>query len=747
MSMSTIWIGWRLLVGKGGGLRQAGLITLGVTIGSALLFSMASIPSAVADRQARDSLREWLTSGAPTQTAEGSGLIAVGHDRFGDQSLTHLLVAPGSDREVEPALGDRLPATGQVLVSPALQDAIASQPSLADRLIGDVVGTVSPGFLLEPDEMISMAVVEAEAIVATGEAQVLRTDAPPEADVIVPAPVMFVVTIALLVLAMPVAIFISSATRFGLERRRSRVRVLTLAGAERKQIRLFVAMEAVSAASLGVLLGFGLCLLTRPLLAQLTVGGRSAFSSALRPSLVLAAAAAGFVLVAAFIASLAGSRRLEREPLESASRRRSSMVGPVLITVGFAGLAVGLSSPSTSDVPHPLALVGMVALAVGVTIAVKVVIGMIGRRVGSGTGDGVILLAARQMDRCPGEVSRPLAAVVIAVFVVAAFFTITGTLLRSSNFRYDGLAPDRVLIEAPPDLLRGIRDHIEDRPEVEALALQGLVSVATDAGEQLGLGVVAECEAVGQVAGFDGDGCHGGVLVSAGEHLDPGTTLVLGSSPPLEVSGATTTVSFDGSTFGLDYPASVIVDASLVPDEFAGEISEAQIVIRVDSEQGSAEALRSAVVGEFPTAWVRSVTEIELDQAASAREMRTLTMIGLGIILGLAAFSLSVGTASRLLERRDAFAFLRAGGLLAGQIRRLVALESILPLAFFTAFSALLGVAAGAAVAVSAGTQVEVPWATIAFVYLGAVCLGVLVWAAFAPSLDRLTSPAGLRFE
>jgi len=744
--MSTIWIGWRLLVGKGGGLRQAGLITLGVTIGSALLFSMASIPSAVADRQARDALREWLTSGAPSQVATESGLIAIGRDRFGDQPLTHLLVAPGSHRQLA-VLGDRLPAKGQVLVSPALQDAIESQPSLADRLTGDVVGAVSPGFLLEPDEMISLTVVEDEAIVATGEAQVLPTDSTPEADVIVPAPVMFVVTIALLVLALPVAIFISSATRFGLERRRARVRVLTLAGAERKQIRLFVAMEAVSAASLGVLLGLGLCLLTRPLFAPLRVGGRSAFSSALRPSLVLAAAVAGFVLVAAVIASLVGSRRLEMEPLESAPRRRSSMAGPVLITLGFAGLGVGLSSPSASDVPHPLALIGMVALAVGVTIAVKLVIGMIGRRVGSGTGDGVTLLAARQMDRGPAEVSRPLAAVVTAVFVVAAFFTITGTLLRSSNFRYDGLPPDRVLIEAPPDVLRGIRDHVEDRPDVEALALQGLVTVATEAGEQLGLGVVADCERVGQVAGFDGDGCNGGVLISFGERLDPGTALVLGSSPPLEVSGATTTVTFDGSTFNVDYPASVIVDSSLVPDEFAGAIAEAQIVVGVGTEQGSVEALRAAVVAEFPTARVRSVAEIELDQAASAWEMRALTMVGLGVILGLAAFSLSVGTASRLLQRRDAFAFLRAGGLLPAQIRRLVALESILPLAFFTAFSALLGVVAGAAVAVSAGTQVEVPWATIGFVYLGAVSLGVLVWAAFAPSLDRLTAPAGLRFE
>ncbi|MEX0796866.1 MAG: FtsX-like permease family protein [Acidimicrobiia bacterium] len=157
----------------------------------------------------------------------------------------------------------------------------------------------------------------------------------------------------------------------------------------------------------------------------------------------------------------------------------------------------------------------------------------------------------------------------------------------------------------------------------------------------------------------------------------------------------------------------MIIDPSQVSDEFAAEISEAQIVIRVDPNRGDVEALRTAVVAQFPTAQVRSVAEVEYDQGASARELRLLATVGLGIVLGIATFSLSIGTASRLLQRRDAFAFLRAGGLLPSQIRRLVALESTVPLAVFTAFSALLGVAAGAAVATSAGTQPEVPWSTI----------------------------------
>jgi hypothetical protein len=743
MSLSIIWLGWRLLVGKGGGLRQAGLITLGVTVGSALLFAMASIPGAVADRQARDSLREWLISGP---SAEDGGLIAVGRDRLGEQSLTHLLIAPGSSEEIQP-IGESLPGVGQALVSPALAEAIGMNPSLVNRVSGEVVGVLPDRLLLEPGEMVSLAVVEPDLIVATDEARALPTEPPPETEVTVPSDVMFVVTIALLVLALPVVMFISSATQFGLERRRARVKMLRLAGAEHNQIRLFVAMEAMAAAVLGVLLGFGLFLLARPVLAELPVGGRTAFSSALQSPLTLTLAVFGFVLVSAVVASFTGSRRLETDPSEARPGRRGSVVGVGLISLGCLGLAVGLIAPSESDVPHPLALVGMVSVAFGLPLAAKTIIALLGHWVSARTGNGVTLLAARQMDRAPAEVSRPLAAVVTAVFVVAAFFTITGTLLRSSNFRYDGLSPDRVLVEAPPDSLRQVAEQIGDRPEVEAFVLQGLVTVSTEGGDLVGMGVVADCDAVGIIAGFDSDRCQGGVLVSAGELLEPGSVLVVGSSPPLEESGVTTTVTFQGAIFDEAYPASVIVDPSLISDGFAEEISEAQIVVRVDPNQGDMEAFRTALVSRFPTAQVRSVAEVEYDQAVPAQELRVLATVGLVIVLGIATFSLSIGTASRLLQRRDAFAFLRAGGLLPGQIRRLVALESTVPLAVFAALSALLGVAAGAAVAISAGAEPDIPWPTIGLIYLGTVFLGVLVWSAFAPTLDRFTSPTGLRFE
>jgi putative ABC transport system permease protein len=195
------------------------------------------------------------------------------------------------------------------------------------------------------------------------------------------------------------------------------------------------------------------------------------------------------------------------------------------------------------------------------------------------------------------------------------------------------------------------------------------------------------------------------------------------------------------------FPTALIVDSDLVQSEFMDQATVGQVVANFDSTTGDIESLRTSVVSAFPTAQVRSIAEIEYDQSVSSREVRALAAIGLVIVLAIAAFSLSVGTASHLLQRRDAFAMLRASGVLPRQIRRLVALESTAPLAVSAAAGALLGVASGAAVATSAGTNPNVPWPTIGLVYLAAVLLGAVVWAAFAPFLDRLTSPTGLRFE
>jgi len=594
--------------------------------------------------------------------------------------------------------------------------------------------------------MISVEGVGSALVAASDQARSLPTASPPQSDVTISPDVLLVVSIALTVLALPVVMFISSSTQLGVERRRALVRALSLTGAETRQIRSFAMLEAVSASAAGATLGYGAFLLARPLLARLQVGGRTTFAVALTPAPVLILAVACFVLVAAVMASLSGTRRLGAEPLEARPVRPARAVGLLLFGLGAVGLILGASSPTNTDAPHPLALVGMILVAVGIALIGRVVIAAAGRRIASRTGDGVILLAARRMDHSPAELNRPLTAVVTAVFVVTVFFTITGTLLRSSNPRYDGIPSESVLIEAASANLSEIAETIDVQPGIQAVVAQTFVGVSTEDGEALGVGLIADCAAIQQVAEVTIDDCAQGVFAAPDANLTQGRTVVV-STAPFSDSGTETTLSFSGDRFEGAYPAVVIIAADAVPVEFTDTATVGQVVASFDPDAGDIESLRTTVVSAFPTARLRSIAEVTYDQSVPAREVRVLASIGLVIVLAIAAFSLSAGTASHLLQSRDAFAMLRASGVLPRQIRRLVALESTAPLAVFAAAGALLGAASGAAVAVSAGTNPDVPWPAIGLVYVAAVLLGALVWTAFAPYLDRLTSPAGLRFE
>jgi hypothetical protein len=676
-----------------------------------------------------------LTSGDVAVAGQQS--IAIGHDRLGDRPMTHLLISVDADPRV---VGIPTEETGSALVSPALKAELAADPRLSGRIAGTVDGVLPDSFLLEPAELVSVSFLEPSEVLATGQAMALPADPVSNAGVEVSSDVGFVASVALVVLVLPVVFFVLAATRFGLERRRRRVRALTLAGADRAQIRTFVLVETVSATLVALAAGYLFFRILRPLLAMLRVGGRSAFPETLDPGVSLGLTVVGVLVIAAVIAALAGLRHLEEAPAETFRRRGRTAPGLMLGALGIVGLVVGAAAPTNTDAPHPLALLGMVLTAVGLAFLARTLTGLAGRWLGPRTGDGPTLLAARRMDHSPGEANRPLTAVVIGVFVVAA-------LLRSSNLRYQDLAPAQVIVEASPRVLTNMRPELTVRPGVEEAALVGLVSVTSPDWSSPRPVVVADCESLTRVVGIVSDGCSTGLVVAASSGIPAGTPIVVASTS--SSSEPTTTVSLvaSGSTFEGAFPAAVIIDPEAVGDEFLSGISDAQALVRFDPAAADLEDLRTFVLSGAPAARVHSVAEIEYEFATSAREVRLLALVGLILVFGVAAFSLVVGTASHLLEQRNALAFLRAGGLAPNQIRKLIALESIVPLATSAAIGTALGVGVGAAVATSAGSNPSVPWFAVALLFLSAVLLAAVVWLVFVPTVDGLTSPTGLRFD
>jgi hypothetical protein len=714
----------------------------GIAVASVILLGLASIPTAVADRQQRDAAREWLISAPLLEADSTAEAFARGVDRLGDRIISHILLE-SSDRATIPGLG-KIPDIGETFVSPALQAVIDRDPSLAERLRGPIAGTLTDEVLLDPAELISVSTVDRATVLSTGVAQVLPIGNPPAAEAGIPSAVLYIATVAILVVTLPATTFLAAAIRLGLERRRERIRQLALCGADAAQTRTFAAIEALAGVLVGLPVGGALFALARGTMARISLGGRPLFPSALAPAPALAGLVVGVVIVGSLVAVAAGTRDRHRDVRRPGRTR--TLAGVVALAAAAVGGVVGAASPSGVDAPHPLTLVGLALGAAGLALTTPGLIAGIARRIASHTGSGVMLLAARRADRAPGEIDRPLTTVVTAVFAVAAFFTITGTLIRSSHPRYADLPRNLVLVEdvsasAMPPLV----EIVSSRPGVEAAAAQRLVMVTASNGDPVGLGAVADCGQLVAVFDLTAD-CASRVLFAADGPIDAGAVVDLVDDGQKPTASGTAQVRSAGAVFRGPFPGVAIVDSGLLDPGFVDSLSGRMIAARVN-DKVDVEALRTAVVAAFPTTRVRTVAEIQTDLAYSALEVRTLAATALTIVLVIAAASLVVGTAAHIVDRRKAFTFLRAGGVPVGQLRHLLAVELIPPISIIAAIGTICGVAAGAAVSTSAGIQPEVPWPMIGGIYLAAVSLGVVVWALFALPLDRITKPTELRFE
>jgi len=114
----------------------------------------------------------------------------------------------------------------------------------------------------------------------------------------------------------------------------------------------------------------------------------------------------------------------------------------------------------------------------------------------------------------------------------------------------------------------------------------------------------------------------------------------------------------------------------------------------------------------------------------------------------IAACSLAVNIAAGLNERRRPFSLLRLTGVPTGVLRRVITLESALPLLLVAAVSIVVGLVAAA---LFLRSQVDIAfripgiayWATV----LGGLAASLAIIASTFPILNRITGPEVARNE
>jgi hypothetical protein len=731
-----IQLAFRLtLSGRREALTRLVLTAAAVALGIGLLLAALAAINALNAQSLRSG---WLSNtGAPGHSAPAAPGTSpewwrFSYDEYGGQEIHRVDVAAlGPHSPVPPGI-PALPGPGRYYASPALAALLRSVPAgqLGDRYPGRQIGTIGPAALPAPDSLV-IVIGHAPAALAgvPGAAKVTSIGTGPGDSPQAIAAVLGVVALALL---FPVLVFISTATRLAAARREQRFAAMRLAGATPRQVSFVAAVEAAAAAITGTAAGFGLFFLFRPGLAKIPFAGQPFFPADMSLSPVTAVVVAlGVPAAAAMVAHIA-LRRVRISPLGTARRTRAPRPGawrtiPLLAGIGELAYFTAAGHPASLN-GQLLAYLGGGALTVAGLVLAGPWLTMAGSALLARWASGPAgLLAARRLADNPKAAFRTISGLILAVFTATVTVGVITSMTESHALQTGGAAGKKILVT---DLTSAIFDTNPNAAPT---------------------GVTVPPSLTGRLRGVPGVST---VLVG---HLDPFGTAVdslvdcgqlarlpaLGSCAP-----GTAVAAADFQPHGVTaWAHHTVWPAVRVPANRLDSLPASGIVVGTDGSTAAIETARTMIVAAFPFhASPATISETQGEQLLSAWQQLADVVILASI--PVAGCSLAVSAAAGLTDRRRPFGLLRLAGTPVGLLRRVVALESAVPLLAVAVVSAGLGLlAAELFLRSQLGLNLLPPGpAYYAFVG-GGLLLSLAIIAATFPLLARITGPDAARSE
>ena len=537
------------------------------------------------------------------------------------------------------------------------------------------------------------------------------------------------VTAALL---FPLLIFIATATRLSAARREQRFAAMRLVGATPRQVTVISTVESTVAAVIGVAGGFALFFLLRPLLAPIPFTGVPFFVGDLSlnlPDVLLVAL--GVPLGAAVAARLA-LRRVTISPLGVTRRVTPTppspwRVVPLLVGLGELGYFVATGRPASTGGQILAYLPGMLLTMAGLVIAGPWLT-MVGSRVlARRARRPAALIAARRLSDNPQTGFRAISGLVLALFVttvaIGVITTINaydggarataadGATLVNDFFRFNPSGRPSTSVPSVPSTLLGA---LRSTPGVTAVLL---VHEQPNTGQEFPPGVVSCAELVRAPA--------------------------LGRCVP----GAQT-ATIDPKSAGTKFqphawPAADIRPAELTP------LPVQTLVVATTGSHTAIERARTLVELAYPqTDSPMTVTEqLTLDgkRTAAYQQLANVVIIA---SLPIAGVTLAVSVVAGVNDRRRPFSLLRLTGAPLRVLRRVVWIESAVPLLAAAAVSIGTGFLAAYLFLRSQLSETLQPPGPAYYAVVAAGLLAALaIIASTLPVLRRVTGPETARNE
>ena len=703
-------------------------------------------------------------------------------DTFDRQNIYRFdVAATGASSPVPPGITHD-PGPGQYYASPALAALLRSTPAdqLADRYPGRLAGTIGDAALPSPNSLViivghtpaqlahtpysvQVTSIAAAAPFSAGDRPVnpKGLDYTPAVGGIQPSGIDFILSVVALAMLAPVLIFIATATRLSAARREQRFAAMRLVGATRKQVSLLAATESTAAAVLGVVAGFGIFFLLRAPVAGIPFLGEPFFPADMSLSLPDILAVAIGVPVAAAVAARLALRRVHISPLGVARRAtprppRAWRVLPLLAGLAELGFFVVHGTPASPSGEIWALLPGFLLIIVGLIIAGPWLTMAAARVMARRTSRPGALIAARRLADDPRAAFRAVSGLVLALFITTVAVVTLTTQDAKDVTRWASPAAAAVV--------------------TDQLSASGMFTSSQEPAKSSAGPAAPAAPLAARLRGIPG--VQGVVVVRADPRLTiPGTFHNLGTGPgvaPSPVAAGVVSCAQLATVPALGRCPAGATAAAFPEDGFGGPLdamTSAGITwpavnvpaSRLDSL--GVDAINVGTNGSVPTVeQARTVLEntpaysglsapstigdlIAQDDSKN-NAYRQLANTVILVSLPIAGCTLAAAIAAGLADRKRPFSLLRLTGARLATLRRVVALESVVPLLAVAVVAIGTGFGAAAEYAsVAQHYRMVAPGVAYYLITAGGILVSLGIIAATFPLLKRITGPEVARNE
>lgn len=647
--------------------RLAG-IAAGVAVGVSLLLLLWGSVTGLTSRDARGA---WLREGNAVISASHSItadtlLMSSSDEIYRDQLISQRRFASAAGQSTLKIPGvPGPPAPGTFYASPALQRLIESVPDdeLRNRF-GQLAGTIDPTSLPGPDTLLAISGATQSQLQGNIDAKLISAfNTAPYGESADAYNTAF--TIGIFAMVMPVLLLLSTVSGLGNTQRRERFATLRLIGATPGKVAGIAAAETAAPALGGALGGVILAWLLRPVAANIPVNGNRFLPDDLDIGLLPPLFTIAIVVSVAASTDAYRTFRAETGPLgvtRAIHEKRPSAwrISPLITGIAMMAAAMLGFRELPFDV-DPLAggftliMIGLILLGPWLTMLAS----GLGRRFGRSAPS---VIASSRISKTPKATFRAVAGLVIAVFAVSLFAG------GSSVFKYPKLP------EAIPGAV------------LPASSVYGALAKGTTANDAEKL-----AEDASKAKGIKS------AVVGYAQPRNPEKIVVRGSDagklgllnvPP------TAWVEFDEDyllylyRFNME-PASV--QAVTTPPDT--EMLPIQIFLATDESPETIDRART-IISASPLMSQTANSAMDTGPLSGTRlvsGLAGLAYVGMAISIMIAAVSLTIATASAILDRRRVLTLMRLMGMPISTIRRIVLHEAVVPLVTVLALSAGLG--------------------------------------------------------